>query len=65
MIRHHQGGVDMAEAYLARGDQEEVSFMADRIVLLQAGEIDTMNAMLEQRGQSPITDPLPDSHEDH
>ncbi len=65
MIRHHQGGVEMAEAYLERGDQEEVAFMADRIVLLQDSEIDTMNAMLEQRAQSPITDPLPDSHEDH
>jgi len=65
MIRHHQGGVEMAEAYLERGDQEEVAFMAGRIVLLQDSEIDTMNAMLEQRGQSPITDPLPDSHEEH
>ncbi len=65
MIRHHQGGVEMAEAYLERGDQEEVAFMAGRIVLLQDSEIDTMNAMLEQRRQSPITDPLPDSHEEH
>lgn len=65
MIRHHQGGVEMAEAYLDRGDQEEVAFMADRIILLQDAEIDTMNTMLEQRGQPPITDPLPDSHEDH
>lgn len=65
MIRHHQGGVEMAEAYLARGDQDEVAFMADRIVLLQSSEIDTMNAMLELRGESPITDPLPDGHDDH
>ncbi len=65
MIRHHQGGVEMAEAYLERGDQEEVAFMADRIMLLQASEIDTMNAMLEQRAQTPLTDPLPDDHEEH
>lgn len=65
MIRHHQGGVEMAQAYLERGDQDQVAFMANRIVLLQDSEIDTMNAMLEQRVQSPITDPLPDSHEDH
>lgn len=65
MIRHHQGGVDMAEAYLERGDQDEVAFMADRIVLLQDSEIDTMNAMLEQRAQTPLTDPLPEDHEDH
>jgi uncharacterized protein (DUF305 family) len=64
MIRHHQGGVEMAEAYLQRGDQDEVVFMADRIVLLQSSEIETMNAMLEQRGESPVADPLPD-HDDH
>ncbi len=65
MIRHHQGGVEMAEAYLERGNQDEVTLMADRIVLLQDSEIGTMNAMLEQRGQPPITDPLPDSHDEH
>lgn len=65
MIRHHQGGVDMAEAYLERGDQQEVARMADRIVQFQQIEIDTMNLILEQRGAAPITDPLPDSHDDH
>jgi uncharacterized protein (DUF305 family) len=65
MIRHHQGGVEMAQAYLDRGDQEEVALMADRIVLLQAAEIDTMNYLLEQRGNSPVIEPLPDSHEEH
>jgi uncharacterized protein (DUF305 family) len=54
----------MSEAYLERGDHDDVAFMADRIVLLQSSEIETMNAMLEQRGESPITDPLPD-HDDH
>jgi len=65
MIRHHQGGVEMAEAYLERGDQEDVALMADRIVQFQNIEIDAMNLMLEQRGQPPITDPLPDTHETH
>ncbi|CAN5842247.1 hypothetical protein BH24CHL3_BH24CHL3_07290 [soil metagenome] len=65
LIRHHQGGVEMAEAYLERGSQAEVTLMADRIVLLQNAEIDVMNDMLERRGESPITDPLPDNHEDH
>lgn len=64
MIRHHQGGVEMAQAYLDLGDQDEVAYMAGRIVLLQATEIDTMNAMLELRDEAPITDPLPE-HEDH
>lgn len=59
MIRHHQGGVEMAEAVLNRSDQEQVAFLADRIVLTQQTEIDTMNDMLVARGQQPITDPLP------
>ncbi len=63
MIRHHQGGVDMAEAILDRSDQPQVELMANRVVLLQDSEIDTMNQMLEQRGQEPITDPLPGTSE--
>ncbi len=67
MIRHHQGGVKMAEALLARSDQDEVTTLARGIVASQQGEIDAMNAMLQARGQSPITDPLPteDRHADH
>lgn len=64
MIRHHQGGVDMAEAVLDRSDQEQVVRLAARIVTSQKTEIDTMNDMLVARGQQPITDPLPDSHDD-
>jgi len=65
MIRHHQSGVEMAEAALERSDQEEVSFMADRIVLTQQTEIDAMNDMLVARGQQPITDPISmDEHDD-
>lgn len=65
MIRHHQGGVEMAEAVLERSDQDEVVFLADRIVVSQQSEIDAMNDMLVARGQQPITDPLPmDGHEE-
>jgi uncharacterized protein (DUF305 family) len=63
VIRHHQGGVDMSRAILDRSDQDQVTFLANRIVVLQDSEISTMNAMLEERGQDPITDPLPDSHD--
>lgn len=64
MIRHHQGGVEMAEAVLGRSDQEQVVLLADRIVMGQQSEIATMNEMLVARGQRPITDPLPmDEHE--
>ncbi len=60
MIRHHQGGVEMAEAALERCDEEHVRDMAQRIITLQSGEIDAMNQMLVARGADPITDPLPD-----
>ncbi len=58
MIRHHQGAVHMADAYLERGDQEEVSQFARNIIAVQDREIETMNAMLEQRGADPVTDGL-------
>lgn len=67
MIRHHQGGVAMADAVLDRGDQPEVTRLAESIVAAQQSEIDTMNQMLQQRGEPPITDPLPidDGHAEH
>lgn len=65
MIRHHQGGVVMAEALLERSDEANVELMADRVIVLQDSEIGTMNQMLEARGEEPITDPLPESHEGH
>lgn len=67
MIRHHQGGVHMGEAYLERGDHEHVTRFAEDLVRVQGLEIETMNVMLEQRGEEPITDPLDinGEHQDH
>ena len=62
MIRHHQGGVEMAEGLLQRSDQPDVTQMAERIVSAQSADIATMNQMLVVRGHPPITDPLPDNH---
>jgi len=62
MIRHHQGGVEMAQDVLARSDNSLVRDMANRTVRIQSSEIDTMNQFLVARGQKPITDPLPASH---
>jgi len=59
MIRHHQGGVDMAQAYVDRGNQKHVSAFAEKVIEIQDKEIRIMNQMLEQRGEEPITDPLP------
>jgi uncharacterized protein (DUF305 family) len=65
MIRHHQGGVEMAQALLDRSDDDMVRDVAQQMVVVQTAEIDTMNQFLEARGQSPITDPLPESHNEH
>ncbi|MBA2276321.1 MAG: DUF305 domain-containing protein [Chloroflexia bacterium] len=67
MIRHHQGGVAMAEALLERSDQPQVTRLARSIVAAQRSEIEAMNQMLQQRGQPPITDPLPadNDHTEH
>jgi uncharacterized protein (DUF305 family) len=65
MIRHHQGGVEMAEAILDRTDNDMIKKAAKQMVVIQDAEIATMNQMLEARGQAPITDPLPDPHAGH
>ena len=63
MIRHHQGGVEMAQAILARSDNALTTDMANRMIRVQSSEIDTMNTFLVDRGQPPITDPLPATHD--
>lgn len=52
MIKHHQGGVEMAQAYLDLGDQDEASAFASSIVQIQTVEIDTMNLMLDNAALS-------------
>ncbi len=59
MIRHHQGGVEMAQAVLSHTDQPEVTRLAVAIVAGQQTEIDAMNALLVERGETPISDALP------
>lgn len=54
MIRHHQGGVAMAEAVLTRTKRPEVLRIAKSIMASQTGEIAAMRQLLETRtaGQS-------------
>lgn len=54
MIRHHEGGVDMAEALLKLSDRAEVRGMAQHIVDTQAAEIKQMREMLTARGAQPL-----------
>jgi uncharacterized protein (DUF305 family) len=50
MIRHHEGGLEMARAILAQSDREDVVSMARSIEASQAGEIASMRDMLAERG---------------
>lgn len=50
MIRHHEGGVEMARAVLAQSTRDEVVTMARSIDSTQAGEIALMRDMLAALG---------------
>lgn len=54
MIRHHQGGVEMAQGLLNLSDRSEVVSMAQKIVDGQTAEIKLMTDMLKQRGAEPL-----------
>jgi uncharacterized protein (DUF305 family) len=54
MIAHHRGGVEMAEAVLARTDRAEVTRLAPTMVAGQRAEIELMNRMLAERGASSV-----------
>lgn len=62
MTIHHLAGVDMAQALVDRSDERLTSDIADRMIFNQRMEIDVMNAMLEERGEDPITE-LPPEHQ--
>ena len=62
MIRHHQGGVAMAEAALAQTRRSEVVRLATAIVQAQQGEITYMTQLLAQRGANPLPPLAPMEH---
>jgi uncharacterized protein (DUF305 family) len=53
MIRHHEGGVQMAKAVLNLSDREDVRTMAQHIADAQTSEIGLMTDMLKKRGAQP------------
>jgi uncharacterized protein (DUF305 family) len=57
MIRHHQGGVMMAEEALQETDRPEVVRLATAIVNAQQSEITAMEEMLNVRG-APLPEPV-------
>ena len=54
MIRHHQGGVFMAEELLKEAKNEEVRRLAETIVAGQTKEIAAMTEMLKTRNAAPL-----------
>jgi uncharacterized protein (DUF305 family) len=50
MIAHHQGGVEMADAVIARSSNPLVVALANSIVFAQTGEIQYMQELLDARG---------------
>jgi uncharacterized protein (DUF305 family) len=63
MIRHHEGGVFMAEDILETTRQSVVRRLAESIVVSQTGEVAYMEELLEKRGGERPT-PLPRMNHD-
>jgi uncharacterized protein (DUF305 family) len=57
MIRHHQGGKDMAEYAAAHASVPTVRSLARSIVDTQTAEVVTMGRMLAARGGTPLPAP--------
>jgi len=57
MIRHHQGGVMMAEGIVARTDRPEVLRLAGTVIAAQRAEISAMQQMLRDRGLPEVPPP--------
>lgn len=49
MIAHHEGGVEMAEAVVARSGHRQVTGLAGGMILLQLKELDYMSELLAAR----------------
>jgi len=57
MIRHHQGGLDMAEYGAEHAELPAVRGLAHSIAETQTAETTTMEAMLRARGGTPLPAP--------
>ena len=65
MIRHHQGGVAMAEQVLKETRRPEVVRLAESIVRGQQEEIRYMAGLLQQRGAAAPAQEEPESNPEH
>jgi uncharacterized protein (DUF305 family) len=57
MLRHHQGGVAMAQYAAAHADTDYVRNLAQKMVQAQNNEIIEMEQLLRERGAAPLPAP--------
>jgi uncharacterized protein (DUF305 family) len=57
MIRHHQGGLKMAEYATAHAQETPVRTLATSIAQTQTAEVHTMSQLLSERGGTPLPAP--------
>lgn len=57
MLRHHQGGVPMAQYAASHASTDYVRNLADKMAQAQSNEIVQMERMLRERGASPLPPP--------
>ena len=62
MIRHHQGGIEMAQSVLERSPRSEVAHLAVAIVKGQQSEVMYMQTLLAKRGAAPLAPPMQMDH---
>ena len=55
MIRHHQGGIFMAQDVLSKASSVQVKRVAQAVINAQTFDIDAMTSMLEKRGAKPMS----------
>jgi uncharacterized protein (DUF305 family) len=55
MLRHHQGGIDMAQDAVDHATQPYVQALAQKMVTIQTREVVLMEQMLRARGAQPLT----------
>lgn len=54
MLRHHQGGIDMAQDAVDHATQPYVQALAQKMVTIQTREVVLMKQMLQARGAQPL-----------
>ncbi|SNT37385.1 Uncharacterized conserved protein, DUF305 family [Asanoa hainanensis] len=54
MLRHHLGGIAMAEAALAQSDDEDVRWLAESMKSGQQSELGALTQLLDRKGAKPL-----------